>query len=307
MKFLCILLIFIFTNLFSKELITPLHVIYDYDTKKAQLGRVLFHDKRLSKDNAISCASCHDLANGGDDNRKFSLGVGGEIGSINSPTVLNSRFNFVQFWDGRAKDLKEQVLGPIHNLVEMNTNFNDIVNKLKQDIFYVESFKENYGKLDEDSIIDAIVEFEKALVTPNSKFDKYLLGNEDILSSDEKEGFTLFKDLGCISCHNGVNIGGNLFQKMGIVKEYKTSNNNLGRYNVTKEISDKYYFKVPSLRNIEHTAPYLHDGSEYSLKNVIRIMLDYQVGFDISNDEIKKIELFLKTLSGETPAIMNDK
>ena len=161
--------------------------------------------------------------------------------------------------------------------------------------------------MDEASIIDAIVEFEKALVTPNSKFDKYLLGNEDILSSDEKEGFTLFKDLGCISCHNGVNIGGNLFQKMGIVKEYKTSNNNLGRYNVTKEISDKYYFKVPSLRNIEYTAPYLHDGSEYSLKNVIRIMLDYQVGFDISNDEIKKIELFLKTLSGETPAIMNDK
>lgn len=302
-----IIFIFFLTTLFSKELITPLHVMYDYDIDKAQIGKVLFHDTRLSKNNTISCSSCHDLKNGGDDNRKFSIGVDNRVGNINSPSVLNSRFNFVQFWDGRAKDLKEQASGPIHNPVEMDSNFNEIIKKLEKDEYYISKFNKYYGKLDADSIIDAIIEFEKALVTPNSRFDRYLMGEENILTKDEKEGYTLFKEIGCISCHNGVNIGGNLFQKMGVVKEYVSSTNNLGRYNVTKKEFDKYYFKVPSLRNIEHTSPYFHDGAVDDLTKAIEVMVDYQVGFEITKKELNKIELFLKTLTGETPPIMRSK
>lgn len=182
-----IIFIFFLTTLYSKELITPLHVMYDYDIDKAQIGKALFHDTRLSKNNTISCSSCHDLKNGGDDNRKFSIGVDNRVGNINSPSVLNSRFNFVQFWDGRAKDLKEQASGPIHNPVEMDSNFNEIIKKLEKDEYYISKFNKYYGKLDADSIIDAIIEFEKALVTPNSRFDRYLMGEENILTKDEKE------------------------------------------------------------------------------------------------------------------------
>ncbi len=301
-----LIIITLISSLYSSDLISPIPTNEDYDINKALLGKKLFHEKRLSVDNTISCASCHIITEGGDDNRKFSIGVNNKKGNVNSPTVLNSRYNLSQFWDGRAKDLKEQALGPIHNPLEMNNDFKNIISKLKNDDYYKNAFKIYKDGMTQDNILDAIVEFEKALVTPHSKFDRYLLGDKDILSTEEKEGFELFKDYGCISCHNGVNIGGNLYQKMGIIKEYKIKSGNLGRYNVTKNEEDKYYFKVPTLRNIEHTSPYMHDGSEENLKETIKVMIEYQVGIIPTDEEIYKIELFLKTLNGNTPVIMVD-
>lgn len=291
--------------LFSTELITPIPLTSDINIKKANLGKELFFEKRLSQTNTISCSSCHDIPNGGDDGRKFSLGVNNKIGNINSPTVLNTRYNFVQFWDGRSSDLKDQISGPIHNPIEMNSNFPEIIKKLESQPFYINQFAKVYKSgITEENIKDAIVEFEKSLTTPNSKFDKYLRGDENALSENEKTGYELFKSYGCISCHNGTNLGGNLYQKIGIISPYyKEETNNLGRYNITKKDDDKFYFKVPTLRNIELTAPYLHDGSIKELNIVIRLMLKYQVGAIYEEKDIKYIEDFLKTLSGEIPKI----
>lgn len=292
-------------SVFANEIITPLPTQNDYNIEKAKLGKLLFHDKRLSKDNTISCASCHITEEGGDDNKKLSIGINNLIGPVNTPTVLNSRFNFVQFWDGRSENLKEQVSGPIHNPIEMNSNFEEIIKKLSNDNFYNSKFKEIYNSsIIEENIVNAIVEYEKALVTPNSKFDKYLNGDLNILTEEEKIGFELFKDFGCISCHNGVNIGGNLFQKVGIIKQYfPEEKQHLGRYNITQNPEDKFYFKVPTLRNIELTAPYLHDGSANNLRSVIEVMLKYQIGTIYNEQDIKYIEKFLLTLTGENPKI----
>jgi cytochrome c peroxidase len=304
MKALYIFLLFpIF--LFSENLITPIPTDIQLDNKKVSLGKMLFYDTRLSKDNAISCASCHYISNGGDDDRSFSIGFNGQEGKINASTVLNSSLNFVQFWDGRAKTLEEQALGPIHELIEMNSNFDEIISKLKNDEIYVKTFYQIYNtSINETNIINAIVEFEKSLLTPNSKFDKYLKGQKDILTKEEIKGYELFKSYGCISCHNGVNIGGNLFQKVGIINSYfKDEPNNFGRYNVTKEEKDKFYFKVPTLRNIELTSPYLHNGSIKDLKSTIEIMLKYQIGTIYEKSDIENLEMFLKILTGEIPKV----
>lgn len=269
--------------------------------QKALLGKKLFFDTRLSKDNTISCASCHILNEGGDDNQKLSFGVNGKVGTRNSPTVYNAVFNFAQFWDGNAKDLKEQISGPIHNPVEMDSNFKHIVESLKKDTSYVNTFKKLFFEgINENNIKEAIVEFEKALITPNSKFDRYLKG-ENSLTPDEFQGYTLFKEYGCISCHNGVNLGGNLFQKIGIINETHQQIDDLGRYIITKKEEDKYFFKVPTLRNIALTAPYLHDGSIDDLKKVINLMATHQIGVMISEEEIDQIDAFLHTLTGEIP------
>lgn len=304
MKALYIFLLFpIF--LFSENLITPIPTYIQLDNKKVSLGKMLFYDTRLSKDNTISCASCHYISNGGDDDRSFSIGFNGQEGNINSSTVLNSSLNFVQFWDGRAKTLEEQALGPIHELIEMNSNFDEIISKLKNDKTYIKEFYQIYNtSINETNIINAIVEFEKSLLTPNSKFDKYLKGQKDILTKEELKGYELFKSYGCISCHNGVNIGGNLFQKIGIINSYfKDEPNNFGRYNITKEERDKFYFKVPTLRNIELTSPYLHNGSIKDLKSTIEIMLKYQIGTIYEKSDIENLEMFLNTLTGEIPKV----
>ncbi|WP_419770921.1 MAG: cytochrome-c peroxidase [Candidatus Marinarcus sp.] len=306
MKKIILIIILINHSLFA-ELISPIEDKLDINLSKALLGKRLFFEKRLSSDNTISCANCHIISEGGDDNKRFSIGVNNKKGSVNSPTVLNSRYNFVQFWDGRAKDLKEQAMGPIHNPVEMNSHSNEVVQKLKKDASYVKSFKTVFNsEITFDFVLDAIVEFEKALITPNSKFDQYLKGDKTALNDDEKEGFELFKSYGCISCHNGVNLGGNLFQQMGILKiMHYEKNKYLGRYNVTKNEEDRYFYKVPTLRNIEHTAPYLHSGTISTLKETIEIMLEYQVGIKPKAENVEKILSFLKTLTGEQPKIMD--
>lgn len=304
MKALCILLFLPIFSL-SEMLITPIPSDIKLNKEKVLLGKMLFHDTRLSKDDTISCASCHDIPNGGDDSRTFSIGFNNQVGTINSPTILNSSLNFVQFWDGRVNTLEEQAVGPIHNPIEMNSNFVEIISKLKNDDVYKKQFSQIYNTtINKNNIIDAIVEFEKSLTTPNSKFDLYLKGQKDILNEKEKKGYDLFQSYGCISCHNGVNLGGNLFQKVGIIDRYfKEDETNLGRYNITKQNKDKFYFKVPTLRNIELTAPYLHNGSLKDLRSVIEIMIKYQVGAIYEDKDIENIELFLKTLTGEIPNV----
>lgn len=304
MKALCTLLFIPIFSL-SEMLITPIPSDIELNNKKVLLGKMLFNDTRLSKDDTISCASCHDISNGGDDNRAFSIGVNNQVGTVNSPTILNSSLNFVQFWDGRVNTLEEQAVGPIHNPIEMNSNFVEIISKLKNDDVYKKQFSQIYNTtINKNNIIDAIVEFEKSLTTPNSKFDLYLKGQKDILNEKEKKGYELFQSYGCISCHNGVNLGGNLFQKVGIIDSYfKEDETNLGRYNITKQNKDKFYFKVPTLRNIELTAPYLHNGSLKDLRSVIEIMIKYQVGAIYEDKDVENIELFLKTLTGEIPNV----
>jgi len=293
--------------IYASELITPLPQDFKYDKEKAALGKILYHDSRLSGDNTISCASCHILNEGGDDNIALAVGIDGKVGTRNSPTVLNSRYNFKQFWDGRAKDLQEQAEGPVLNPIEMNSSFKEVIRKLSQDQQYKEIFNKIYSDgITTMNITDAIAEFEKALVTPNARFDQYLRGDKNALNTTEKEGYELFQSYGCISCHNGVNIGGNLFQKIGVVKNFTVSAHEFGRYAVTKNEQDKFVFKVPSLRNIDLTAPYFHDGSVKSLKEAVTIMLDHQVGIALDEKDIDKIVAFLKTLTGETPLIMKE-
>lgn len=282
--------------------ITPIPSEIKVDEKKVQLGKKLFFDPILSKDGTISCATCHHLQEGGDDNLQFSFGIGGLQGSFNSPTVYNAVFNFRQFWDGHAKDLKEQVYGPVENIAEMGNTMDAVVETLKKDKVYPERFSKIYPDgITKDNVVDAIAEFEKALITPDSPFDKYLKGDDKALTSAEKEGYGLFKSKGCITCHHGVNVGGNHYNKFGVYDENNSTQ--LGRYNITKREEDKYVFKVPSLRNIELTAPYMHDGRAETLKDAVRLMSKQQLGRHIEEEEIDKIVEFLKTLTGKIPPI----
>lgn len=292
-----IFILFFYTILFSKEPITPIPLEIEFDKDKANLGKELFFDPILSKDNTISCHSCHLLEQGGDDNLQFSFGVGGKVGNMNAPTVFNSTFNFVQFWDGRAKNLQEQALGPITSEVEMAHTFEEII-KILNNTEYKEKFKKIYKDgVTKDNITDSLAQFQKTLITPNSPFDRYLRGDKNAISKEQKQGYEIFKNQGCIACHHGVNVGGNLYAKFGLISELQSDSK--GRYEVTKNELDKYYFKVPTLRNIELTSPYLHDGRIEELEDVVKFMAHYQLGKSLSEEEVKKIVLFLKSLTGD--------
>ena len=293
------------TSLFSAP-IKPIPQSVEYDPAKAALGKKLFFDPILSKSNTIACASCHDLQHGGDDGSRISTGAESRKGSINAPTVYNSGFNFRQFWNGRAKDLKEQVAGPITNHVEMANTVANAVASLKKKPQYVAAFERIYPEgITADTLADAIAEFEKALITPNAPFDRYLHGDKNALSEKARRGYRLFESKGCILCHNGVNIGGNFYNKFGIFKESNSSS--LGRYEITKREEDKYVFKVPSLRNVALTAPYMHDGRAKTLKEAVEVMTEHQLGRYMSPEEIDDIVAFLESLTGEIPPIAKEK
>jgi len=297
---LFIIIIQLYVVVIEASQIRPVPMSIEVDEKKVELGRKLFFDTILSKDNTISCASCHDLQNGGDDGLKFSFGISGQEGEINAPTVYNAVFNFCQFWDGRAKDLKDQASFPIENPVEFGHSREALVKILKSNEIYVDLFNDIYKNgISKDNISDAIAEFEKTLITPNAPFDRYLKGDENAITKKEKDGYKLFKYKGCIICHNGVNIGGNLFNKFGIYKDTKSTQ--MGRYNITKKEEDRYVFKVPSLRNIELTAPYMHDGRFDTLKDAVEFMAKYQLGRYMEENEIDAIVAFLNSLTGEIP------
>ncbi len=300
------LLSFVYALLFAyeKEVFTPLEYPKDLDAKKVLLGKMLFTDKALSADGTISCASCHDGMSYGVDQAKTSTGIRGQKGAINAPTTFNARYHFAQFHDGRADDLKSQATGPLTNPIEMGNTLENVVKTVKKNNFYSVRFQQLYKDgITMDNILDAIAEFENALVTP-SRFDEYLQGDKKALRDVEVQGLELFKSYGCIACHNGINIGGNLFQKLGIMKEYEGSS--LGRYNVTKEEKDKKYFRVPTLRNINWTHPYLHDGSIEQLDKCVQFMGEYQMGIKIPPEDVQKIEFFLQSLTGKIPNVIEN-
>ena len=287
-----------------REPIRPLpEQLEDIVPGRAELGMRLFHDVRLSRDDTVACASCHNLGTGGVDGKERSPGVDGALTAVNTPTVLNSRYNFVQFWDGRAKTLAEQAENVLHNPVSMATNWQEVLGKLRADAYYPGLFIRNYPKrgMTPETVVDAIAEFEKTLVTP-SRFDRYLRGDHAALTEEEKAGYARFKSLGCASCHQGINVGGNLFQRFGVMANFfadqEISRADLGRFNVTGKESDRHVFKVPSLRNIELTAPYFHDGRALSLESAIAVMGAYQLGRPLSQDDIRLVAAFLKTLTG---------
>lgn len=297
-----ILFLFFISSLDAKEnLFEALPNMQEGATKKVELGRLLFHDPILSKDNTVSCSSCHLLVNYGVDSLPKSFGVNGTLGKRNTPTVWNAVYNFSQFWDGRAKDLEEQALAPIINPLEMNETLKSVISKLKRNKQYSERFESIYENgVTEANLANAIAEFEKTLTTPDSKFDRYLRGDKKALNLREKEGLRLFKSKGCIACHNGMNVGGTLYQKIGIFGTFPgKGSEDLGRYDVTGKLFDKYYFKVPSLRNIEKTAPYFHDGSVATLKDAVILMVNLQLGRELRDEEIEDILSFLKTLTGK--------
>ena len=290
---------------------TPIQPIHEVplDAQKVALGERLFHDEHLSKDGTISCASCHDIAHGGDDGRVVSLGIGGARGSINAPTVLNSAFSFRQFWDGRAKTLEDQIDGPIQHPAEMGMQWPAVLATLAADARYAEQFRALYGGAPtREAVEDAIATFERSLVTPDSPFDRYLEGDESALPAEAREGYELFVSLGCISCHQGVNAGGNMFQPMGKMNDYFAERGappqatDLGRFNVTGRDLDRYSFKVPTLRNVELTAPYFHDGSAATLEQAVQVMAYVQLGEELAPGEVARIVAFLRSLTGRLPA-----
>lgn len=289
----------------DREPIKPIPRELKLDARKVALGKKLFHEPKLSKDDTISCASCHDLRKGGTDQRARSLGINGAEGAINAPTVFNSGFNFNQFWDGRAHSLEEQINGPVQAVAEMGSKWEDVVSKLRRDPDYVAAFKESYpGGIERANIADAIAEFERSLSTPDSRFDKYLRGDQAALTADEKSGYEKFKAYGCSSCHQGANAGGNMFEQLGAMADYFADRGNItkadyGRFNVTGKEEDRYVFKVPSLRNVARTAPYFHDGSTERLETAVAVMGKYQLGQPLSPEDISQIVQFLKTLTGE--------
>lgn len=286
------------------EPVLPLPPLPAQDGAKVELGRQLFHDRRLSADNGLSCASCHDLKRGGADGRRVSVGVGGAKGDINAPSVLTAAFNFRQFWDGRAASLEEQAGGPILNPVEMAASWPEVIDRLEADPAMKRSFLKIYPDgVTPDNVTNAIAEFERSLPRP-SRFDRWLRGDDTAISTDEQQGYQLFKKHGCIGCHQGVNVGGNLFQRFGIMSYYfntkdKITRADRGRYNVTGRDDDLHIFKVPSLRNVALTAPYFHDGSALRLEEAVAIMGRYQLGIDLPPKDVALIVAFLSSLTSE--------
>ncbi|WP_456379962.1 cytochrome-c peroxidase [Thiolapillus sp.] len=290
----------------AAEPIQVIKPVQNVNLAQVELGKKLFFDPRLSISGFISCNSCHNLSMGGTDNLKTSIGHKWSQGPINAPTVLNSSLNLAQFWDGRAKDLKEQAGGPIANPGEMASNHTLAVEVLQSIPGYVREFQLVFGsdKVDIDKVTQAIAEFEKTLVTPNSRFDLWLLGKKDALTQEELAGYELFKSSGCTSCHNGSAVGGNSFQKMGVVEPYKTSNKAEGLFAVTGKDADRFKFKVPTLRNVELTYPYFHDGEAETLTEAVDVMGRLQLGKKFSKKENAQIVAFLKTLTGEQPSFL---
>ena len=287
------------------EPIRPVPAVPDADPEKVALGRALFHDPRLSKDNTTACVSCHDLSRGGDDGRVVSVGVDGKAGTINAPTVFNAGLNFRQFWDGRAETLVEQIDGPVQSPVELGSLWPEVITKLYAHESYPARFDALYADgITRANVKDALAEFMRTLVTPNSRFDRWLGGDASALDAHEKRGYALFKHYGCVSCHQGANVGGNMFQVFGVLNEYFRRRGNitdadLGRFNVTGNPADRHAFKVPSLRLAAHTAPYLHDGSAATLRDAVDAMFTFQLGREAPDADKEAIVAFIETLAGE--------
>ncbi len=298
-------ILFINTQAAEQDGIAPIPKTVKYNKNLALLGKKLFSDPLLSKDKKVSCSSCHSFEHGGADPRSVSIGSEGVKGNIQALSVFNARYNFKQFWNGRADSLHEQASRPIHNPSEMNMNENEILSRLTDIEEYRDQFKALFSKnsITFDMVVNAIVEFEMALITPNSPFDQYLRGERN-LTKEQADGYRIFKELGCVTCHNGINLGGNSFQKMGLFVPYRYDPTYPDLYSITKKEEHKNVYKVPMLRNIELTAPYFHDASANNLESAIALMGLHDLGVELSQEHISKLTLFLKTLTGEKPEIL---
>ncbi len=287
------------------EALRPVPAVPMLDPAKVELGRQLFNEPRLSVNNTLSCASCHRLESGGADNKPFSIGFDGKPVDINTPSVFNASLNFKQFWNGRVDTLEAQIQQVVISPVEMGSDWKTVVQNLSALPAYQAAFQQAYPDgVTAANVQNALATYERTLLTPNSRFDQYLLGNTDIFTIQEKYGYQRFKDYGCIACHQGINIGGNMFQKFGVMGDYfkargKTVESDLGRYLLTQDEEDRHVFKVPSLRNVAATAPYFHDASAKTLEEAVDVMFKYQLGRNPSQEDKDLIIQFLKTLSGE--------
>jgi cytochrome c peroxidase len=288
------------------EPIKPIQPAVVANPALVELGKQLFFDPRLSKSGFISCNSCHNLSMGGSDNLPTSIGHAWHQGPINAPTVLNSSLSVAQFWDGRARTLQEQAGGPIANPGEMAFSHELAVGVIGSIPGYVDQFQAVFGApgVDIDSVTRAIAAFEETLVTPNSRFDKWLMGDAAAINAEEHAGYQLFKSSGCASCHNGPAAGGTAFRKMGVVEPYRTANPAEGRIAVTGRDADRFNFKVPTIRNVALTYPYFHDGAAATLAEAVEVMGQVQLGRTFSADENARIVAFLNTLTGDQPTFL---
>lgn len=271
--------------------------------EKVRLGRMLYYEERLSKNHDISCNSCHLLDEFGVDGMATSPGHRGEFGVRNSPTVYNAALHIAQFWDGREPDVEAQAKGPVLNPVEMAMPDEDHVLKVLKSIPgyqapFVAAFPGEADPITYDNMAKAIGAFERQLVTPD-RFDKYLKGDADALTMHEKVGLDTFIEIGCITCHMGAGVGGNLFQKMGLIEAYEMEDT--GRFEVTGNETEKYFFKVPSLRNVAETGPYMHDGSLEELAEIVPIMARYQLGKTATENQVADMVAFMEAMTGEIP------
>ncbi|MBA3847017.1 MAG: c-type cytochrome [Planctomycetes bacterium] len=291
----------------TRGIITPIAAHVSSDPRREALGDRLFHDQRLSRDATVSCASCHVLSDGGDDGRMRSLGVDHQRSATDAPTVYNCGLNLRQFWDGRVATLEDQVGGPVHNPLEMDTDWPSVVAALSADASYRTEFAACFPDgITATTIAAAIAEFERSLATPGAPFDRFLLGDAAALTPRQAEGWRLFREVGCVSCHQGRGIGGNMYQRFGIFGDYFSERGgvtdaDLGRYTQTRDEADRHVFKVPSLRNVALTAPYLHDGTARTLEAAIEVMALYQLDERLDADEVAAIADFLGTLTGDHP------
>lgn len=288
----------------AEQVVRPLPKAVPADPVKAALGERLYHDKRLSEDDTISCASCHELTKGGTDQAPVSTGIRHQKGPINAPTTFNAVFQFAQFWDGRARDLQEQAAGPVENPLEMGTTFERVIEKLNADEDFRAAFQAAYPEgFTKETITHAIAEFEKTLITHGDAFDRFLLGDQTALTEVQKRGWEAFQREGCVTCHVGSLLGGQSFELMGRAKDYFAVRGNvtdadLGRYAVTKQEKDRHRFKVPTLRNVERTFPYFHDGTVTDLLEAVQKMAEFQFGKRLKDADASAIVEFLKALTG---------
>jgi cytochrome c peroxidase len=287
------------------EPLKPLPAPPELDPARVELGRKLFNDVRLSANASVACASCHQLSRGGADDKAFSINANGQPEPVNTPSVFNASLNFKQFWDGRADTLEQQIDAVVRSPDEMATTWTAVLATLGGDAAYRGEFMAAYpAGITAATVQNALASYLRTLLSADSRFDHYLRGNTDALTTDEKYGYQRFKEYGCVACHQGVNVGGNMFQKFGVMGDYlqargRLSDADLGRYRVTGDEEDRYVFKVPGLRNVAVTAPYFHDASAATLVDAVDVMFKYQLGRLPSEEDKRLIVLFLNTLTGQ--------
>ncbi len=288
----------------GSELVRPIPTDVETDPAIAALGERLFNDSKISG-NGFSCATCHQLDKGGVDHLATSMTTAGDFDTMNTPSIFNAALNPLQSWTGQFDNLADQLNSVINNQKHMNSSWPQLIHKISANPQYRESFQQALGKpVNRDSITRAITTFEKTLLTPNSDFDRYLNGDEQAISAAQQQGYRLFIDYGCVSCHQGVNLGGNLLARFGIYQNAFDNTDNLtpfdyGRYQLTGKPDDKFVFRVPSLRNVAVTAPYFHNGSADTLEQAIKTMARIQLNIKIPQHDVEKIKAFLQSLTGE--------